>query len=137
MALYYTYYIFMHLFNKKIPIEKKVPFALKKIEGIGYNTSINICYKLGISTELKFKDLKDIQVTKIRKIIQENFLIRKELHKQTEENIKKSITINSYRGFRHILGLPVRGQRSRTNSRTQKRLYNKRFKVHSNTNINK
>ena len=123
----------MHLFSKKIPLDKKICFALTEIEGIGHTTSLQICNKLGISTENKFKDLKDSQINKIRKLIQEQYVIRKELYKYVEDDIKKLILISCYRGLRHISGLSVRGQRSRTNCRTQRRLHNKRFKINSNT----
>ncbi|MDD4956081.1 MAG: 30S ribosomal protein S13 [Candidatus Omnitrophica bacterium] len=103
-----------------IPKEKRVEVALTYIYGIGPARARNILEQAGIPPEKRAKDLDDQEVTNITKIIQESFQVEGDLRRMETGNIKRLMAINSYRGLRHKRNLPVRGQRTRTNSRTRK-----------------
>ena len=103
-----------------IPDNKKVPYSLAYIYGIGIKTGSKICEKAGIDPEKRVKDLTEGEIAKIRKIIETEYKVEGDLRKEIAMNIKRLIEIGCYRGVRHRLGLPVRGQRTRTNARTRK-----------------
>ena len=103
-----------------IPDDKKVPYSLAYIYGIGIKTGFKICEKAGIDPEKRVKELSKEEIAKIRKIIETEYKVEGELRKEIAMNIKRLIEIGCYRGVRHKLGLPVRGQRTRTNARTSK-----------------
>jgi small subunit ribosomal protein S13 len=103
-----------------IPDDKKVPYSLAYIYGIGIKTGFKICEKAGIDPEKRVKELSKEEIAKIRKIIETEYKVEGELRKEIAMNIKRLIEIGCYRGVRHKLGLPVRGQRTRTNARTRK-----------------
>ena len=101
-----------------IPRNKRVEISLTYIFGIGRSTSNEILEKAGVDKDIKVKDLTE-QVGKIRTIVEE-YKIEGELRKEIRLNIKRLLDIKSYRGLRHRNGLPVRGQKTKTNARTRK-----------------
>ncbi len=103
-----------------IPKEKRIEIALTYIFGIGRTCSIEILKEVGISPDKRAKDLNDQEVTAITHIIQEKYQVEGDLRRMYAGNIKRLMSIGSYRGLRHKKNLPVRGQRTKTNSRTRK-----------------
>lgn len=103
-----------------LPKNKRSVVGLTYIFGIGRKTSEDILAKAGISEDKKIGSLTDEEVNKIRTILQTDYKTEGALRAETQMNIKRLMDIGSYRGLRHRKGLPVRGQRSRTNSRTRK-----------------
>ena len=103
-----------------LPKEKRVEIGLTYIYGIGLTTSQKILAKTGINPDTRVKDLTDDQVNLIRKEIDENYKVEGDLRREVALNIKRLTEIGCYRGLRHRRGLPVRGQRTKTNARTRK-----------------
>ncbi|MDQ6968194.1 MAG: 30S ribosomal protein S13 [Mariprofundaceae bacterium] len=103
-----------------IPTQKRVEIALTYIFGIGLSSSKKILTKAGIDAEIRVKDLTDGDVDKIRKVIDTDFDVEGDLRREVTMNIKRLTDLGCYRGLRHRKGLPVRGQRSKTNARTRK-----------------
>lgn len=103
-----------------LPKDKRVEVGLTYIYGIGRSRSRRLLKELGIDLDTRVKDLKEEEVAKIRDYIDRNFKVEGELRQEVSQNIKRLIEISCYRGIRHIRGLPVRGQRTRTNARTRK-----------------
>ncbi|RLL53510.1 30S ribosomal protein S13 [Mariprofundus sp. EBB-1] len=103
-----------------IPTHKRVEIALTYIFGIGLTSSKQILTKAGISAEMRVKDLTDGDVDKIRSVIDTDFNVEGDLRREVTMNIKRLTDLGCYRGLRHRKGLPVRGQRSKTNARTAK-----------------
>ncbi|MDD3538713.1 MAG: 30S ribosomal protein S13 [Atribacterota bacterium] len=103
-----------------LPKNKNIECALTYIYGIGFSLSGKILKEAGIDPQTKVKDLKDDEINKIRDIIGKNCKVEGELRSQVASDIKRLMEIGSYRGLRHKKGLPVRGQRTRTNARTRK-----------------
>lgn len=103
-----------------IPTEKRMEASLPYIFGIGPVTARRILDEAKISYDLRGKDLTDDQVAKIVAIIQQKYVVEGDLRRDISENIKRLSAIGAYRGIRHRKGLPVRGQRTRTNARTRK-----------------
>lgn len=99
---------------------KKIKIALTYIYGIGKSTAMAILSALGINTETRANDLTEEEINSIRKLIEKDYIIEGEKKTQYNATIKRLIDINCYRGIRHRKGLPVRGQRSKTNARTRK-----------------
>lgn len=103
-----------------IPDKKRGEIALTYIYGIGRSTAQKILNKAGIDVNIHVEKWNDDQVSKIRSIISDNFKIEGELRSETQMSIKRLMDIGCYRGIRHRAGLPVRGQRTRTNARTRR-----------------
>jgi len=103
-----------------LPKNKRIEIALTYIYGIGLSSSLKILKEANVDPSIKVKDLKDEDVEKIRKIIEKDYKVEGILKSEVAENIKRLKEIQCYRGIRHIKGLPVRGQRTRTNARTRK-----------------
>jgi len=103
-----------------IPKNKRVVIGLTTIFGIGVSTSRKILAKAGISEDKKVSQLTDDEINQIRSEIGEDMKVEGSLRSETQMNIKRLMDIGSYRGKRHRKGLPVRGQRTRTNARTRK-----------------
>ena len=103
-----------------IPRDKRVAVSLTYILGIGRSSSDNILSRTGIDPDTRVKDLVESDVTKLRQIIDQDYTVEGELRRQTHMNIKRLTEIGCYRGLRHRRGLPVRGQRTKTNARTRK-----------------
>ncbi len=103
-----------------IPEDKKVPYSLAYIFGIGIKSGFKICEKAGVDPEKRVRELTQEEIAKIRQIVENDYKVEGELRKEIAMNIRRLIDIGCYRGIRHKLGLPVRGQRTRTNARTRK-----------------
>jgi small subunit ribosomal protein S13 len=104
-----------------IPREKKVPYSLRYIFGIGLTQAKNICNKAGVDQDIRVKDLTEEQEVNIRSAIDElGIKVEGELRSEVAMNIKRLKDIGSYRGLRHRKSMPVRGQRTKTNARTRK-----------------
>ncbi|MEX1247943.1 MAG: 30S ribosomal protein S13 [Anaerolineales bacterium] len=103
-----------------LPRDKRVEYGLTYIYGIGLKTSQDILARMGVNPDTRVKDLTDDEVTKLRDYITKNLKVEGDLRREVQLNIKRLVEIGSYRGTRHRRGLPVRGQRTRTNSRTRK-----------------
>jgi len=104
-----------------IPRDKKVPFSLSYVYGIGLSQARNICDKAGINQDIRVQDLKEDQEVSIRKAIEDlGIKVEGELRSEVAMNIKRLKDIGSYRGLRHRKSMPVRGQRTKTNARTRK-----------------
>lgn len=101
-----------------IPNEKRVEIALTYIYGIGKTTSQKILENLKISLDERVKNLKEEDINKLRTIIEKQYLVEGDLRREVISNIKRLKEIGSYRGIRHSRSLPLRGQRTKTNSRT-------------------
>lgn len=103
-----------------LPPNKKVAYGLMAIYGIGLHSAHKIVHTIGIDSVKKIKDLTDEEITKIRKLIEAEFKVEGALRAEIAADVKRLIDIGSYRGSRHKVGLPARGQRTRTNARTRK-----------------
>jgi small subunit ribosomal protein S13 len=103
-----------------LPNQKRLEVGLTYIYGIGASTSRKICSELGLSLDTKVRDLTDEEVTKLRNYIDENVDVEGDLRRERSQAIKRLSEIGAYRGIRHRRGLPVNGQRTKTNARTRK-----------------
>jgi len=103
-----------------IPRDKRVEVSLTYIYGIGRSRSNNLLEQAGINPDTRVKDLSEAEVSRLRQLIDQNFMVEGDLRRQVAMNIKRLTEIGCYRGLRHRRGLPVRGQRTRTNARTRK-----------------
>jgi small subunit ribosomal protein S13 len=103
-----------------LPREKRVEFALTYIYGIGLTVSRRILREAGVDCSVRTKDLTDDQVVRISQVIANSVVVEGELRRVVSQNIKRLNEIGCYRGLRHRKGLPVRGQRTKTNARTRK-----------------
>jgi small subunit ribosomal protein S13 len=103
-----------------IPKEKRIEASLRYIYGIGPERSRRILEQANIDCNRRAKDLSDEEIARITSIIQTNYVTEGDLRREVGQNIKRLMDIGSYRGIRHRKGLPVRGQRTKTNSRTRK-----------------
>lgn len=103
-----------------LPNEKRIEASLPYIYGVGLPMSRKILAETGVDPNKRTKDLTEIELNKIREYIEKRFKVEGQLRQQVLLNIKRLKEIGSYRGIRHIKGLPVRGQRTKTNSRTRR-----------------
>lgn len=103
-----------------LPREKRVEIGLTYIFGIGRSKSNVILAKTGVNPDTRVRDLTDDEISKLREIIDKEYKVEGDLRRETSLNIKRLIEIGCYRGRRHRQGLPVRGQRTKTNARTRK-----------------
>jgi small subunit ribosomal protein S13 len=103
-----------------LPREKRVEIALTYIFGIGKTTSQNIISSTGLNKDTRVRDLTEDEVSKLREATDKTVKVEGDLRREISLNIKRLIEIGSYRGLRHRRGLPVRGQRTKTNARTRK-----------------
>ena len=103
-----------------IPREKRVEIGLTYVFGIGKSTSQQVLGELGIDPNTKVRDLTDEEVTRLRNHVDQNLMVEGDLRRERSQNIKRLMEIGCYRGLRHRRGLPVNGQRTRTNARTRK-----------------
>ena len=102
-----------------IPINKHVVIALTSIFGIGHTRSTSICETAGVATDVKVKDLSEPEIENLRSAVAK-FSVEGDLRRENAMSIKRLMDLGCYRGIRHRRGLPVRGQRTRTNARTRK-----------------
>ena len=103
-----------------LPREKRVEIGLTYIYGIGRTTASKVCEKAGVNPATRVRDLTEDEVTKLRDAIDESYTVEGDLRREVALNIKRLVEIGCYRGVRHRKGLPVRGQRTKTNARTRK-----------------
>lgn len=103
-----------------LPRDKRVEIGLTYIHGIGRSTSQKVLSAIGVERDRRVRDLTEDEITALREYINQNLLVEGDLRRERQMNIKRLIEIGCYRGLRHRRGLPVRGQRTRTNARTRK-----------------
>ena len=103
-----------------LPRDKRVEIALTRIYGIGRTTAREIMEKTGIASDRRMRDVTEDEAAKLREVIERDYVIEGDKRREVQTNIQRLIEIGTYRGRRHRMGLPVRGQRTRTNSRTRK-----------------
>ncbi|BFH16949.1 30S ribosomal protein S13 [Paenibacillus dendritiformis] len=103
-----------------LPRDKRVEIALTYIFGIGKSTSQKVIAQAGVNPDTRVRDLTEDEVNKIREAIDKNVKVEGDLRREISLNIKRLVEIGCYRGIRHRRGLPVRGQRTKTNARTRK-----------------
>ena len=103
-----------------LPKEKRVEIGLTYIYGIGLSTSQKILATTGINPDTRIKDLTEDEVNEIRNYVNKNLMVEGDLRRDVALNIKRLVEIGCYRGIRHRKGLPVRGQKTKTNARTRK-----------------
>lgn len=103
-----------------LPKNERVEIGLTRIFGIGRSLSQRILGETGINPNVRVKDLRDEDIVKIRNIIDRDFKVEGDLRREVSMSVKRLLDIGSYRGLRHRLGLPVHGQRTRTNARTRR-----------------
>lgn len=103
-----------------IPDKKRLEVSLTYIYGVGRQLSNQIIEKLGLNKDMRAGDLNEDDIARLNAILQSEYVVEGDLRRQIQNNIKRLVGIHCYRGIRHRLGLPVRGQRTRTNARTRK-----------------
>jgi small subunit ribosomal protein S13 len=103
-----------------VPLNKRVEVGLTYVYGIGRSTSNEILAEAGVSPDTYVRDLTEDEVTKIRDLVDRDLTVEGDLRRERSQNIKRLMEIGCYRGLRHRRGLPVRGQKTKTNARTRK-----------------
>jgi small subunit ribosomal protein S13 len=103
-----------------IPLNKRVEIGLTYIYGVGQPTSAKILKELGIDPDTQVKNLTEDEIARLRDVIDSDLIVEGDLRREISQNIKRLMEIGSYRGLRHRRGLPVRGQKTKTNARTRK-----------------
>jgi small subunit ribosomal protein S13 len=103
-----------------IPNEKRIEIALRYVYGIGPTTALKILKEAGIDPSVRAQKLSEDEISRIAAVIDRSCIVEGQLRRQVQQNIARLRDIQCYRGYRHRRGLPVRGQRTRTNSRTRK-----------------
>ena len=103
-----------------IPNNKRVEIALTYIYGIGRKSANDILAATGVNPDTRAKDLTEEEIAKLRDVIENSYTVEGDLRREVSLNIKRMVEVNCYRGIRHRKGLPVRGQRTKTNARTRK-----------------
>jgi small subunit ribosomal protein S13 len=108
------------LLGVDIPNDRKAVVSLTYLYGVGPQTARGLCQKAGVDPDKKARDLSDEEVARISTILERDYTVEGPLRRQVQQNINRLRDIRCYRGIRHRLGLPVRGQRTKTNARTRK-----------------
>lgn len=103
-----------------IPKQKRIEASIKYIYGVGPKRALDILKEAGIDKDRKAKELSEEEISRITNIIQNNYVTEGDLRRDISQNVKRMMELGVYRGLRHRKGLPVRGQRTKTNSRTRK-----------------
>ena len=103
-----------------LPNQKRLEIGLTYIYGVGRTTALRVCSELDLSPDTKVRDLTDEETTRLQRYIDSNLQVEGDLRRERSQAVKRLQEIGSYRGMRHRRGLPVRGQRTRTNARTRK-----------------
>lgn len=103
-----------------IPDNKRVEIALRSIYGIGSHQAADVCERAGVLGNPKVRDLADAELARIREVVDREKVVEGDLRREVNMNIRRLMDIGSYRGLRHRRGLPVRGQRTKTNARTKR-----------------
>lgn len=108
------------LLGVDIPNDRPTVVSLTYLYGVGRKVARELCHKAGVNPQAKAKDLREDEVARIAALLDKDYTVEGQLRRQVAQNIARLKDINSYRGLRHRRGLPVRGQRTRTNARTRK-----------------
>jgi len=108
------------LLGVDIPNDRKAVISLTYLYGVGNKSARDLCHKAGIDPDKKARDLSDEELSSLATILERDYTVEGPLRRQVQQNIARLRDIKSYRGIRHRLGLPVRGQRTKTNARTRK-----------------
>ena len=108
------------LLGVDIPNDRKAVISLTYLYGVGPQTARDLCHKAGIDQNKKARDLTDEEISRIATILERDYTVEGPLRRQVQQNIGRLRDIRCYRGIRHRVGLPVRGQRTKTNARTRK-----------------
>jgi small subunit ribosomal protein S13 len=108
------------LLGVDIPSDKKVVVSLTYLYGVGPAVARELCHKTGVNEDARARDLTDEEISRLASILERDYVVEGPLRRQVGQNISRLREIKCYRGIRHRLGLPVRGQRTRTNARTRK-----------------
>ena len=108
------------LLGVDIPNDKPAVYSLTYLYGVGFNTARELCHKAGIDPHKKARELADDELGRLAALLERDYLVEGPLRRQVQQNINRLRDIKCYRGLRHRHGLPVRGQRTRTNARTRK-----------------
>lgn len=103
-----------------LPRDKRIEVALTYIYGIGRSRAAEVLRKTGVNPDTRVRDLTEDETNRLREVIEREYVVEGDLRREVQMNIRRLIDIGSYRGLRHRRGLPVRGQRTRTNARTRK-----------------
>lgn len=103
-----------------LPRDKRVEIALTYIYGIGHSRALEVLAKTGVSPDTRMRDITEEEAARLREVIERDYTIEGDLRREVQSNIQRLMEIGAYRGLRHRRGLPVRGQRTRTNARTRK-----------------
>jgi small subunit ribosomal protein S13 len=103
-----------------LPRDKRIEIALTYIYGIGRSSANKVCKEAGVDPDKRTRDITEEEAAKLREIIERDYVIEGDLRREIQSNIQRLVEIGAYRGLRHRRGLPVRGQRTRTNARTRK-----------------
>lgn len=103
-----------------IPDKKRLVISLTYIFGIGNTLAKQICKKMNLDPNMKAKDLKPEEISRLNALLQKDYMVEGDLRREVQSNIKRLVNIHSYRGLRHRSGLPVRGQGTQKNARTRK-----------------
>ena len=108
------------LLGVDIPNDRKTVISLTYLYGVGNQTARDLCLKAGVEPEKRARDLSDEEISRITAILERDYTVEGPLRRQVQQNINRLRDIKCYRGIRHRVGLPVRGQRTKTNARTRK-----------------
>ena len=108
------------LLGVDIPNDRKAVISLTYLYGVGHRTARDLCHKAAVEEDKKARDLSDEEISRITMILERDYTVEGPLRRQVQQNINRLRDIKSYRGIRHRVGLPVRGQRTKTNARTRK-----------------
>ena len=104
----------------RVPDNKRIEIALRSIHGIGPVAAVKITARAGLLGNPRVRDVSDEDLTKIREIVDQEYMVEGDLRREVSLNIKRLVDLGNYRGLRHRKGLPVNGQRTKTNARTRK-----------------
>ena len=108
------------LLGVDIPNDRKTVISLTYLFGVGQKTARDLCNKAAVDEDKRARDLTDEEISRISMILERDYIVEGPLRRQVQQNINRLRDIKSYRGIRHRMGLPVRGQRTKTNARTRK-----------------
>jgi small subunit ribosomal protein S13 len=108
------------LLGVDIPNDKPTFISLTYLYGVGESTSRELCHKAGVDPQRKARELADDELSRLAALLERDYVVEGPLRRQLQQNINRLRDVKCYRGIRHRLGLPVRGQRTRTNARTRK-----------------
>ena len=103
-----------------VPRNKKIGISIRYVFGIGASNGVSILTKANVNPETRTRDLTEEEVTRIREVVDREYVVEGDLRREVQLNIKRLMDIGCYRGLRHRKGLPLRGQRTRTNARTRR-----------------